>query len=246
MGAAEQGDEADEAWLTSKLRSLSPVLGAFSGVHMANRRIWTSHMICAALGGALCVLCGCAARGPAARPAVLSESTVVQPAPPGRPLAEIEASLASADAEERARAAWELAGARSVTGTLLEHLRDLSRKDPSEQVREGAAWAYYHVEGASGVTGPTRAYDQAPTPVRTPRPSPPKDPHAQRVGGDVVVDVLVSATGEVVHAEVSQSVPGLDEAAIECAKSWFFTPALAEGKPVPCVARVSVSFRAFR
>jgi TonB family protein len=62
----------------------------------------------------------------------------------------------------------------------------------------------------------------------------------------VVVDVLISETGEVVHAEVSQSVKGLDEPALECAKGWLFRPARAEGKPVPCVARVSLSFRAYQ
>lgn len=184
-------------------------------------------------------------RGPVVRPTEVLES--VQPPRPGlsRPIAELETALGSGNPEERATSAWELAGARAGGAALLEHLRQLSRSDPDERVRQGAAWAYYRLEAESGITGPTQAYDEAPTPVRTPRPSLPRDARAQRVGGDVVVDVLISESGEVVHAEVSQSVAGLDESAVECAKAWLFKPARAAGKPVPCVARVSVSFRAY-
>jgi TonB family protein len=82
--------------------------------------------------------------------------------------------------------------------------------------------------------------------VRTPTPSPPTDPLAHRTGGDVLVDVLISESGEVVHAEVRQSVAGLDDSALQCARFWLFTPARAAGKPVACVARMSVSLRAYR
>jgi len=213
---------------------------------MTNRGVGPRNIIQTVVACGLAVVWACAARAPAARPVEVSESAVVQRPSPVRPAGELEAALGSGEPVERARAAWELAGTRAASPELMRRLRELSRRDSSEQVREAAAWAYYHVEAASSVTGPTRAYDQAPAPVRTSRPSPPKDPQAFRTGGDVVVDVLVSEAGEVVHAEVSQSVAGLDEAALECAKAWLFAPALAEGKPVPSVARVSVSFRAFR
>lgn len=179
-------------------------------------------------------------------PAEVVESVQVQPSPPSRPIAELQVAIGSGDPLVRAAATWEMAGVRAVSTPLLEQLRELSRKDTDRGVRHGAAWAYYRLEAGSGVTGPTRAYDEAPAPVQTPRPSPPADARARQIGGDVVVDVLISESGEVVHAEVSQSVLGLDESAVECARAWLFAPARAEGKPVPSVARVSVSFRAYK
>ena len=153
--------------------------------------------------------------------------------------------LESEDAEERTNAAWDLAGARPVVAAVLERLLELSRSDPEERVRLAAAWSYSHLEAASERTGPTRAYDEPPQALHTTRPLPPKDAVAQRTGGDVVVEILISERGEVARAEVRQSVAGLDEAALECV-DWSFAPARAEGRPVPSVALASVSFRAYR
>ena len=202
-------------------------------------------VVAAALLAVACASHGPAA-GPAAQPRALEESMQVRPISPERPVGDLEIALASDSPEDRAKAAWELAGARAPTSGLLERLLQMSRHDADRRVREAAAWAYHHVETVSRSTGSTRAYEVAPSPIRAPRPLPPKDPRVARRSGDVVVDVLISETGEVVYALVSQSVPGLDEPAIECAKAWLFAPAQAGGKTVPSVARISVSFRAYR
>jgi TonB family protein len=174
------------------------------------------------------------------------ESVVVPVARPIRSLVELEAALASSDAGERARAAWEVSGASHVAQVLLDRVLEMSHRDPAEPVREAATWAYSHLEATGGLTGATQAFDELPVAVWTPAPQPPKDARAHRAGGDVVVEVLVSERGDVVHAEVRQSTEGLDDAALECARGWRFTPARAKGRPVACVARVSVRFQAFR
>jgi outer membrane biosynthesis protein TonB len=38
-------------------------------------------------------------------------------------------------------------------------------------------------------------------------------------------------------------VPELDEAALECVKSWIFTPARKGGRTVPTIAHVPIGFR---
>jgi len=183
--------------------------------------------------------------GPNARPAELLESLQASISAPSRPIAELEAALGSVNTDERARATWELAGTRPVSTALLDRVRELTRRDPDDGVRQAAAWAYNHLEAASDITGPTRAFDEPPTVLRSTRPSLPKDARARRRGGEVVVEVLISESGEVVRAEIRQSVEGLDEPALECARSWLFAPARAEGRPVASVALVSVSFRAY-
>jgi TonB family protein len=185
-------------------------------------------------------------RGPVAQPAKVLESVPVQLPLPGRSIAELQRALGADDPDERAGAAWESAGALPVSTALLERLHELSRGDSEERVRQAAAWGYSHLEAVNGPAGSTRAYDEPARALRTTNPLPPKDPAAQRTGGDVVVEILISERGEVVRAEVRQSVAGLDESALECVKNWLFAPARADGKPVPSVARVSVNFRAYR
>jgi protein TonB len=73
----------------------------------------------------------------------------------------------------------------------------------------------------------------------------PKAAFERKVEGEVVVGLLISEEGRVVHAEVQKSVPGLDAAALSCVRQWVFTPALRDGRPVPTFAIAPVSFRIF-
>ncbi len=198
--------------------------------------------------GSVVLLCvaGCTTGTQAIRPADMPESTVVPVQRPARDVSKLKAALASADAGERAAAAWEIAGATEVTPAVLEQVFEASQSDSAEAVREAASWAYSHLEARSGPGNRSRAYDEAPVAVETPTPRPPTDPRAHRRGGDVVVEILISARGEVVHAEVRQSTVGLDEPALDCARSWKFKPARLKGNVVPCVALVTVRFQALR
>jgi TonB family protein len=74
--------------------------------------------------------------------------------------------------------------------------------------------------------------------IRQPRPATDtNDPSAKSVtsasvSGRVIVEVLVSMSGEVVFARVVDGPPELNGAAIVAARSWKFAPAKFEGKPV--------------
>ena len=59
---------------------------------------------------------------------------------------------------------------------------------------------------------------------------------AQRITGEVWLDCVVQADGTVKVLGVKKSLDktyGLDDAAVEAAKSWLFKPGVKDGKPVP-------------
>jgi TonB family protein len=64
-----------------------------------------------------------------------------------------------------------------------------------------------------------------------------------RVQGTVIVKVMVGTDGRVLdtHIDPAFSIPLLDAAAVEAARRWVFTPALANGRPV--VVWVALPFR---
>lgn len=65
-----------------------------------------------------------------------------------------------------------------------------------------------------------------------------------RIEGDVVLEVVFLASGQVkVNAVVSGLGHGLDEAAIQAAKQIRFKPAIKDGQPVDFPARVRIIFR---
>lgn len=66
-----------------------------------------------------------------------------------------------------------------------------------------------------------------------------------RIRGTVVLEVLVTAAGTVTDVKVIGSldkVYGLDERAIATAKKWLFIPARFQGKPVPYVVNIELTF----
>jgi TonB family protein len=87
------------------------------------------------------------------------------------------------------------------------------------------------------------AVDEAPRPIKMSGPVYPRAALKRRVEGTVLLEVLIDADGRVARARILRSVPGLDEAAIACAMTWRFKPALKNGKPVPTLAHAPVVFR---
>ena len=85
--------------------------------------------------------------------------------------------------------------------------------------------------------------DEAPQPVKITRPDYPKAARKARIQGTVVVMIVIDANGRVSEAEVVESKPGLDDAALKCVKGWRFRPAQKAGVPVGTVAMAPVSFR---
>ena len=65
-----------------------------------------------------------------------------------------------------------------------------------------------------------------------------------KIQGQVVLDVLVSAAGEVADVRVAESLDNdLDANAITALKSWKYTPASKDGEAIPVVISVTMEFR---
>ena len=84
--------------------------------------------------------------------------------------------------------------------------------------------------------------DHAPRLVKNVRPSYPDDARAEKAQGIVELDVLIDATGRVVHAAVLKSIPALDGAAMTCVRKWQFSPGVRNGRPVAARANALITF----
>ena len=62
------------------------------------------------------------------------------------------------------------------------------------------------------------------------------------VQGAVAVDVTIDPLGKVSDAKVVRSIPLLDAAALAAARQWEFAPTLIDGKPVPIIATIELTF----
>lgn len=89
---------------------------------------------------------------------------------------------------------------------------------------------------------PVMDYDSPPRPVTTVKPVYPQEAFVKKVEGTVAVEILIDATGHVAQARVVDSVPLLDQAALEAVKQWVFAPAIKRGHPVAALAHVPVRF----
>jgi len=72
------------------------------------------------------------------------------------------------------------------------------------------------------------------------------DAMRQKLQGSVAVDIVIAADGTVSKARIRQSldkVLGLDDAALEAAMKWTFTPGMLNGQPVPVHTILSLEFR---
>lgn len=100
-----------------------------------------------------------------------------------------------------------------------------------------------------GVIGGTGSivydYDAPPRPLKITRPIYPQDAFVKKIEGTVVVEILIDANGRVVRARVLQSIPALDNAALQTVQQWMFQPAVKHGRPVSTVAQAPVTFRIF-
>jgi TonB family protein len=87
-----------------------------------------------------------------------------------------------------------------------------------------------------------QAYDQRPQPTNAPQPVYPQFARDAGIKGRVVLHVLVDESGRVKRVVVVQSVTGLDEAAIDAAKTMTFTPALKNRVPVAAWYELPMDF----
>ncbi|MFT4197856.1 MAG: TonB family protein [Pseudoxanthomonas sp.] len=107
-----------------------------------------------------------------------------------------------------------------------------------------ASWAAQPARPAQEVeSGPPPAPPA--TPWHDPPPQYPPEAARQHVEGEVMLLLDVAADGTVTMAKVEHAEPAgvFDQAAIEAAKKWKFTPTVRNGRAVPDRVRVPVSFR---
>lgn len=80
--------------------------------------------------------------------------------------------------------------------------------------------------------------------TRTPPPRYPAEAAAQGIGGKVVLVIDVDAEGRPGHIEIERSEPAgvFDQAVLDVAPQWRFTPQVKDGRPVAGRIRVPVDF----
>jgi len=83
-----------------------------------------------------------------------------------------------------------------------------------------------------------------PAKIDCPTPVYPDDARRQGIEGVVVLQTVVSSTGEVAHAKVVRGVHGgLTEAAVAAVGQWRFEPARLDGEPVAVSYILAIRFR---
>lgn len=81
-----------------------------------------------------------------------------------------------------------------------------------------------------------------PTKTRNAAPLYPPDAQEARIQGVVILEIVISPTGQVVAPCVLRSIPMLDQAAIDAVSQWEFEPTHLNGAPVPVIMTVTVNF----
>jgi TonB family protein len=74
------------------------------------------------------------------------------------------------------------------------------------------------------------------------RPIYPPDAMAAKVTGVVAIEALIDPTGRSVTLRVIESIPELDQAALDAVGQWEFTPTLLNGVPQPVFITITVIF----
>jgi len=94
--------------------------------------------------------------------------------------------------------------------------------------------------------GPIRVGNDVPVPrkLKDVRPTPPLDAQMAGAQGVVVLDATIDPDGKVSNARVVRSVPLLEAAAVAAVRQWEFTPTVIDGRAVPVIMTVTVSFPA--
>jgi TonB family protein len=82
-----------------------------------------------------------------------------------------------------------------------------------------------------------------PKKIKNAAPVYPGDARASRVEGTVVLEATISPEGRVTNLKVVRGIPLLDTAAVEAVRQWRYTPTMLNGRAVPVIMTVSVTFR---
>ena len=83
---------------------------------------------------------------------------------------------------------------------------------------------------------------QPPRKIKDVKPVYPAGVLPSRTQGSVVIDVTIGPDGKVTNVKVIHSVPALDQAAIDAARQWEYTPSMVNGVAVAVIMTVVVNF----
>ena len=176
-------------------------------------------------------------------PVVLPTSPPPIPAPASRPAAPAQAVVAS------------LVPLEEPKGVSQERvIVSDTPPDPAAPTSDGVV-SGTGVPGGTGVVVPDAPPPEVTTPVRastlvTPpvklrdaSPVYPEMPRQAKLEGQVVIEAVIGVSGDVVEARVLRSTPLFAEAALAAVRQWKYRPTLINGRPVPVVLTVTVTFR---
>ncbi len=99
------------------------------------------------------------------------------------------------------------------------------------------------VPGTADENGVYRVGGAIEPPRRSDVPQYPPQARAAGIQGVVITEIVVDTTGHVTDARVVQSIPLLDDAALEAVRKWQFAPTVVNGQAVPVRMNISVNFR---
>lgn len=93
-------------------------------------------------------------------------------------------------------------------------------------------------------SAPVRVADLPVTPrkIVDARPLYPEIARAARVEGTIIMEAVLDTNGRVTQLRVLQSVPMLDQAALDAVRQWRYTPSLYGGHPVSVLMTITVRF----
>jgi protein TonB len=93
--------------------------------------------------------------------------------------------------------------------------------------------------------GPLRVSGLVKEPVKIKHVAPVYPPAAVagKIEGSVGLEALIDVRGRVAEVHVLQGNPLFEEAALEAARQWVYTPTLLDGVPVPLILMVTVHFQ---
>ena len=96
--------------------------------------------------------------------------------------------------------------------------------------------------GEPDANGVYRIGDSLKPPSRADVPQYPPDAQAAGIRGVVVAEVTIDPSGNVAAARIVESIPLLDEAALQAVRNWRFAPTIVNGEAVPVKMNVTVNF----
>jgi len=101
------------------------------------------------------------------------------------------------------------------------------------------------LSGGVGAPGPLRPGGggiTAPRKIKHVKPVYPLGALSDQTRGVVIIEATVGTNGKVTDTKVLQSVPLLDQAAIDAVRQWEYTPTLLNNVPTPVIMTVTVTF----